>query len=208
LVSPGGWLVSNVLFFSLLDGLKLWGEVALPDHGGWSGILISSSDNCVTFQLRLLGQILLQVWQFYFECCTQVQEISSVVHWLSCSGGGFSLCSFTRISMLGAYFFAPPNFYGSGSVSHQLSHYCQCVMMVHCLFFNFVGQSDFGCCSLAQEMSSMIHYLPCFREWLITHPLSPSCLSSSCLRIVHADINSLLLLLWCTCSVPVSLLLC
>jgi hypothetical protein len=23
LVSPGGWLVSNVLFFSLLDGLKL-----------------------------------------------------------------------------------------------------------------------------------------------------------------------------------------
>jgi hypothetical protein len=25
---------------------------------------------------------------------------------------------------------------------------------------------------LAQWMSSVIHYLPCFREWLITHPLS------------------------------------
>jgi hypothetical protein len=36
------------------------------------------------------------------------------------------------------------------------------VVMVQYLFFNFVGQFDFGCCSVVQEMSSVIHYLPCF----------------------------------------------
>jgi hypothetical protein len=40
------------------------------------------------------------------------------------------------------------------------------------VFFSFAGQFSFGCCSLAQEMSSVVHYLPCFREWLITGPLS------------------------------------
>jgi hypothetical protein len=43
------------------------------------------------------------------------------------------------------------------------------IMMVCCLFFNFVGLFDFGCCSLAQEMIFVIYYLPCFREWFITH---------------------------------------
>jgi hypothetical protein len=40
------------------------------------------------------------------------------------------------------------------------------------LFFSFAGQFGFECCSLAQEMSSVICYLPCFREWLIIHLLS------------------------------------
>jgi hypothetical protein len=40
------------------------------------------------------------------------------------------------------------------------------------LIFSFVGQLKFECHSLTQEMSSVIHYLPCFREWLFTHPLS------------------------------------
>jgi hypothetical protein len=44
--------------------------------------------------------------------------------------------------------------------------------MVHCLFFNFAGQFDFGCYSLAQEITFVICYLPCFREWLITWLLS------------------------------------
>jgi hypothetical protein len=39
-------------------------------------------------------------------------------------------------------------------------------MKVCHLFFSF------GCCSLAQEMSNMIGYLPCFREWLIAYLLS------------------------------------
>jgi hypothetical protein len=44
-------------------------------------------------------------------------------------------------------------------------------MMACYLVFNFAGQFDFGCCSLAQEMSLVIHYLPCFGEWLIAHLL-------------------------------------
>jgi hypothetical protein len=71
--------------------------------------------------------------------------------------------------------------------------YSLCVMMVHCLFFSFVGQFDYGCCSQAQEMISVINYLPCFGEWLITCPISTSCFSSVCLLMVHAEISSLLL---------------
>jgi hypothetical protein len=36
------------------------------------------------------------------------------------------------------------------------------------LFFNFTVLFDFGCCSLAQEMSFMECYLPYFRQQLIT----------------------------------------
>jgi hypothetical protein len=35
------------------------------------------------------------MWQFKFACCPQVQEINSVVHQLSCFGGGFWLYLFT-----------------------------------------------------------------------------------------------------------------
>jgi hypothetical protein len=45
-------------------------------------------------------------------------------------------------------------------------------MLVCWLFFNFVTSFDFGCFSLAQEMSFVDHYLPYFRQWLTTHPLS------------------------------------
>jgi hypothetical protein len=77
---------------------------------------------------------------------------------------------------------------GAGSVFHHPPPTpCQCVMMVRCLFFNFVGQFDFGCYLLAQEMSSVILYLPCFGEWLIAHLLS------AFLPTVCAKISSLLL---------------
>jgi hypothetical protein len=69
------------------------------------------------------------------------------------------VCLFTGISAMGAYFFALSPFSGAGSVFPQ------------CLFFKFVGQFDFGCYSLAQEMSFVICYLLCFRDWLINHPL-------------------------------------
>jgi hypothetical protein len=42
------------------------------------------------------------------------------------------------------------------------------------LFFSFVWQIGFGMLSLAQEISSVIHYLPCFRE-----RLTPTCCQSS-----------------------------
>jgi hypothetical protein len=44
--------------------------------------------------------------------------------------------------------------------------------MIYCLFFNFAMPFDFGCCSLAQEMSFVDCYLPYFRQWLITCPLT------------------------------------
>jgi hypothetical protein len=55
-----------------------------------------------------------KVGQFSFECFSLVQEISSVIHYLPCFGGGLSLCLFTGISMLGVYFFAPLSFSGEG----------------------------------------------------------------------------------------------
>jgi hypothetical protein len=39
------------------------------------------------------------------------------------------------------------------------------------LFFNFATSLDFGCGSLAQEMSFVDSYLPYFKQWLITRPL-------------------------------------
>jgi hypothetical protein len=50
--------------------------------------------------------------------------------------------------------------------------------------FNFLWQFDFGCFLMAQEMSFVIHNLPCLREWLITCCCQPSCLSRLCLLIV------------------------
>jgi hypothetical protein len=35
------------------------------------------------------------------------------------------------------------------------------------------GQFNSGCCSLAQEMISVIYSLPYFREWLIDSPTPP-----------------------------------
>jgi hypothetical protein len=69
------------------------------------------------------------------------------------------------------------------------------------LFFNFAGPFDFGCCSLVQEMSFVVCYLPYFRQ-LITTCCWPSCLSSIGLLIVRTEIISLLFpLLWCAFSV-------
>jgi hypothetical protein len=81
------------------------------------------------------------------------------------------LCFFC-VGLLGACFFASCPFSGSGSEINQPALCCQCVMLVCWLFFNFTTSFDFGCCSLAREMSFANHYLPYFRLWLITCPLS------------------------------------
>jgi hypothetical protein len=52
---------------------------------------------------------------------------------------------------------------------------------------------DFGWCSLAQEMSFVDHYLPYFRQWLISPPCQPVCLSSLCLLEFPMEISSFLL---------------
>jgi hypothetical protein len=48
-----------------------------------------------------------------------------------------------------------------------------CFITVCCLFFSFVGKFGFGCCSLAQVIISVIHYLPCLGSVLLpTHSQS------------------------------------
>jgi hypothetical protein len=39
------------------------------------------------------------------------------------------------------------------------------------IVFQFCSAFNFGCCSLAQEMHFVDHYLPYFRQWLITRLL-------------------------------------
>jgi hypothetical protein len=77
-------------------------------------------------------------------------------------------------------------------------------MAVCCLFFSFAEQLGFGCCSLAQSMSSVIPYLPCFWEWLIAHLLF-AFLPFLCLftdSLVLRPAPCLAPFLWCTFSIP------
>jgi hypothetical protein len=70
--------------------------------------------------------------------------------------------------LLGACFFALLPFSWARSVLCQPTPCYQPVVMVCWLFFNFAVLFDFGCCSLAQEIGFVDHYLPYFRQWLIT----------------------------------------
>jgi hypothetical protein len=65
--------------------------------------------------------------------------------------------------------------------------------MICWLFFNFSVLFDFGCCSLAQEISLVDCYLPNFRQWLITHPLSALLLFQPLYTLlkVHVEVSSL-----------------
>jgi hypothetical protein len=163
--------VSSVLFFCLPVKLKLLSEVDLPDHAGWSQVLISPAESCATLQLQLFGQLLPQHGgAVQFWVWPLVQEISSAIHY--CLALEVAFCCVCLLCFCaGIYFFAPPP--SLGQVQCSINSLC---MTVHCLFFSFEGQFSFGCCSLAQEMSSVIHFLPAHSQ--------PSCLSCVCLLIV------------------------
>jgi hypothetical protein len=104
---------------------------------------------------------------------SQFPEISSVVHHLSCFSVGFLLCWFTG----GLFVCFTPFLWGKIS-DPPPRPLCLRVVMIDCLFFNFAEPFGFGCSSLIQEMTFIDHYLPYFRQWLITYPL---CLFSVCL---------------------------
>jgi hypothetical protein len=109
-------------------------------------------------------------------------------------GGGFSPCLFTGISTLGVYFFALPPFSGAGSV------FCQAPLLSVCydgsLFvFQFCGEVWLWVLFTGpgnELCDPLIHYLPCFGEWLITLPLLYF-LPFQCLLIVHIEISTILL---------------
>jgi hypothetical protein len=127
---------------------------------------------------------------------------------LSCFGGGFSLCLFTGISVLGAYFFAPPPLSQSGSVFHQtslLSVYYAGLLSV----FQFCGAVWLWVLLLAQKMIFVIHYLSCFREWLITYSLSAFLPFQHLFTDSSAEISSCLSpFLQCTFSDPAPSAVC
>jgi hypothetical protein len=66
---------------------------------------------------------------------------------------------------------------------------CQHVVIVRFLFFNYVELFDFGCCSLAQQMSFV--QMPCFSSSLSPVFCQPFCLSRICSLIVCKEICSL-----------------
>jgi hypothetical protein len=90
-------------------------------------------------------------------------------HYLPCFGGGLLLCLFTKSSALGVYFFVLPPFSGADCISPAPSAVCVLLQFIVCFS---LGKFGLGCCYLAQEISSVIHYLPCFGEWLIALLLS------------------------------------
>jgi hypothetical protein len=100
---------------------------------------------------------------------------------------------FLCVGLLGACFFALSPFFGARSEVCQPAPCCQCVMLVCWLFFHFAMLFDFGCCSLAQDMSFVHHYLPYFSSGLSPTHFWLLCLSSLCLLKVHVEISSLLL---------------
>jgi hypothetical protein len=85
----------------------------------------------------------------------------------SCFGVGFLLCWSTR----GLFLCLTPSLWGKISdlsAGPLLSACCDSLLIV----FQFAVFFEFGCCSLAQEMRFLNHYLPYFRQWHITCLLS------------------------------------
>jgi hypothetical protein len=118
-------------------------------------VVLSFSSSC------LFSSSLSEVWQFKPACCPQ-------------SGSEDQLCIPPAV-LLWSWIFAVLFYWGLVSLSCPISLgqgqwsvsqllCCQHIVMVCCLFLNPAEQSDFGCCSLAQEIS-----------------LSPACCRPSCL---------------------------
>jgi hypothetical protein len=132
---------------------------------------------------RWLGR-LASFFSFQWQLLSHLLPQWGVAVWMCIlsSGSGKKLCSppaillwtwvFAMLVYWGACFFASPPFSGARSDICQPAPCCQHVMLVCWLFFTFAALFDFGCCSLAQEMSFADHYLVYFRQRLITHLLS------------------------------------
>jgi hypothetical protein len=92
-------------------------------------------------------------------------RISSVAYQLSCFRVGFSLCLITG----GLFLYLAPFSWGKvsdPSAGPLLSACCDGLLII----FQFCSAFDFGCCSLAQEMSFVDHYLPSLFQAVTYHP--------------------------------------
>jgi hypothetical protein len=145
----------------------------LPDHAGWSELLSSPADSCVTVQLQLFGQLLPQQGGGSSSLNAALRFRRSAMQSTTCPALEVAFCCACLLGFLHWGVLSLPHPLSLGQVQCSIGPLCcQYVMMVHCLFFSFAGQFGFGCCSLAQEMISVLCYLPCFGEWLLAHLLS------------------------------------
>jgi hypothetical protein len=94
-----------------------------------------SLEPALSFREQLYSSLFILLWKWLFAV---------LIYW-DFQAGGLFLC--------------PAPFLWDRFSVPSASLCCQYFMMVHWLIFNFVGQFDFGCCSLGQ-MNSL---LPCFR---------------------------------------------
>jgi hypothetical protein len=127
----------------------------------------------------------LEVWQFKFACCPQVQEISSVAHQLSCFGGGYSLYFFTG----GLFLCLSPFLWGKVSdlsASPLLSACCDALLFI----FQFCRAI-----SLWVLLTGSLWTTTCLTSGsgLLPTCCWPFCLSSICFLKVCVEISSLLL---------------
>jgi hypothetical protein len=130
-------------------------NLCLVSPGGWGDLPVFFP----VFQWQLLSQLLRQ-WGV-----ASIRFWSSALWPTSCVALELGFCC---VGLLVACFFASHLFSWARSGICQPALCCKCVMLVCWLFFNFATLFDFGCCSLAQEMSFVDHYLPYFIHWLIT----------------------------------------
>jgi hypothetical protein len=182
----------------------LWGEVAFPDHAGWSELLISLADSCVNLQLQLFGQLFSQwggAFQFWLLPYGLGDQLCNPLPALF--GGGLSLCLFTGISELGVLFLCPIPISRAGSAFHP----------------PWTDTSAVVCFSVLQ--GSLILdaslWLRRWSLWSTTFPASGSGLSPTCcqslLPFLCLFTDSLALrpapwpspFLWCTFRVPPTL---
>jgi hypothetical protein len=103
-----------------------------------------------------------ELGQFNFECCPLVQQISSVIYYMPCFGGGLLLCLFTASSALSAL----PLFSGTGSVCHlpPLLSMFDCSLL---FVFQFCGAVQFWMLVSGSGDHLYDPLLILLHEWLI-----------------------------------------
>jgi hypothetical protein len=104
-----------------------------------------------------------EVGQFSFECCPLVQELAlQSTTYPALEVASHCVC----LLIVQCWDFSSLHHPLSlGQVKHATCPLCcSCLITVRCLFFIFARQFGFGCCSVAEEISSVIHYPLCFRE--------------------------------------------
>jgi hypothetical protein len=130
------------------------------------------------------------LWQFKFACCPQFQEISTVVHQLSCFGVGFLLCLFT-----GSLFLCLAPFLwdkvSDPSASSLLSVCCDFLLFVFqfCraawLWVLLSGSGDGFCGPIPALLKAVAYHVP---------TIDPPAFPTICLLILCMEISFLPLL--------------